>query len=727
MSQRRPPRNPKSPEDPVTPSNNRERYRPPRNPNKPVLNDGVDPRVHRRQTSAKSTPPQPFTRASKVSSTNGVKAMLPCPERDVDDITTKFESLKFSPSPIYMDVEDIISRQRIQEKPSWIACSPRRRDVLMATDMKKEWLVCGPTIKWTDIPDDFFDAKKLKSLQAMKIAVMDPLTEPQKRNLRIRANPYEDLKGAFFVCRDGPKLASLDKMFGFTISGEIDTKKRVAKTPVSDVPASNASRNDPPYYFVDIGGAPGGYTDYLLWRKGYYNAKGFVSNDRFYVHNTARMLPLSAGFLSPHRASHGDAYLDCIPNIDEFIAHVQTTTPTVDFVGAYSCYSPDGCELSQEIQHHKLFLGNCVTGLSLLRIGSGNMLLRVFDLFTPVSVGILYCLYLSFAQVAVVKPVTCRPGNSEQFVYCEKLTHFGANIIKDYLKHVLDEWDNLPAEDDVSSIVPTSTIRNDTKFFEHFVQHNESAVDRQIKYLQLYGAFAKDRRLQTPNGADIRKLALIHWELGPYPKKGVMEMVKLSAKDIVAMKSDSTFDLSNFQSTLQMVPQCVATDYSTFSATQCVSKTCKFALAVTDGKGNLFYLMDPANGFISTCFQGPPFSVFLIEMTLGTFSGKLDEETIVIHDAGLLANDDVSTLPLTHRLKCAEKFAATATFGSPGQAKLKFDVAEHAELCQTDVMIDSHKHYRLIPNDSNVKAAGDNCHNSTFWKNISIKNAWVSH
>lgn len=65
-------------------------------------------------------------------------------------------------------------------------------------------------------------------------------------------------------------------MFNFELSNEGDAGHRRARNPVGlGVFPRNTSRRNPIFYFADICGGPGAHCEYLLWRKGYYNAKGF--------------------------------------------------------------------------------------------------------------------------------------------------------------------------------------------------------------------------------------------------------------------------------------------------------------------------------------------------------------------------------------------------------------------------------------------------------------------
>ena len=46
----------------------------------------------------------------------------------------------------------------------------------------------------------------------------------------------------------------------------------------------------------------------------------------------------------------------------------------------------------------------------------GNFVCKLFDLFTPFSVGLVYLMYKAFHHVSIFKPVTSRPANSERQV-----------------------------------------------------------------------------------------------------------------------------------------------------------------------------------------------------------------------------------------------------------------------------------------------------------------------
>lgn len=93
-------------------------------------------------------------------------------------------------------------------------------------------------------------------------------------------------------------------------------------------------------------------------------------------------------------------------------------------------FSVEGQENIQEILSKQLYLCQFLTALSILRPGTskirlnfpnksklssgGHFVCKLFDLFTPFSVGLVYLMYRTFDKVAIHKPVTSRPANSER-------------------------------------------------------------------------------------------------------------------------------------------------------------------------------------------------------------------------------------------------------------------------------------------------------------------------
>jgi len=71
-----------------------------------------------------------------------------------------------------------------------------------------------------------------------------------------------------------------------------------------------------------------------------------------------------------------------------------------------------------------IFWISCDNVASSLRRAGGHFVCKLFDVFTRFSVGLVYLMHRAFEHVALFKPVTSRPANSERFAYYSMSLHF---------------------------------------------------------------------------------------------------------------------------------------------------------------------------------------------------------------------------------------------------------------------------------------------------------------
>lgn len=76
-----------------------------------------------------------------------------------------------------------------------------------------------------------------------------------------RCNLYESIKNVFFINRAALKMANMDAVFDFMFTNPMTE---------DNVPVV---QNNELLYFADVCAGPGGFTEYVLWRKKWY-AKG---------------------------------------------------------------------------------------------------------------------------------------------------------------------------------------------------------------------------------------------------------------------------------------------------------------------------------------------------------------------------------------------------------------------------------------------------------------------
>lgn len=139
----------------------------------------------------------------------------------------------------------------------------------------------------------------------------------------------------------------------------------------------------------------------------------------------------------------------------------------------------------------QLYLCQCIAALSLVRTG-GHFVVKLFDLFTEFSVGLMYLMYKSFRQstyfdknqnnycwfkfefdylfsVCIHKPHTSRPANSERYLIC-KWKNPSCDTIERYLFDV-NIIINEKAKD-VRNLVPLSVLKQDTNFYKYIYDSN---------------------------------------------------------------------------------------------------------------------------------------------------------------------------------------------------------------------------------------------------------------
>lgn len=184
------------------------------------------------------------------------------------------------------------------------------------------------------------------------------------------------------------------------------------------------------------------------------------------------------------RDGDGDVFKE--ENIKSFSNFVLQNTDGqgVHFMMADGGFDVEGQENIQEILSKQLYLCQFLVGLSIVRVG-GHFVCKLFDLFTPFSVGLIYLMYLAFDQVCLHKPNTSRPANSERYIICKgKKPNFGA--IRDYLFEIncrLNEMGfsllgTTKHSTDVIEIVPMSMLLQNQMFADYIKRSNDTIGER---------------------------------------------------------------------------------------------------------------------------------------------------------------------------------------------------------------------------------------------------------
>nr|KAG5714393.1 hypothetical protein BaRGS_006839 [Batillaria attramentaria] len=221
-------------------------------------------------------------------------------------------------------------------------------------------------------------------------------------------------------------------------------------------------------YFADICAGPGGFSEYVLWRrKG--ECKGFGMTLK--GQNDFKLEDFFAGpseMFEPHYGVgglHGDGDIFRPDNQEAFINFVRRNSDGkgVHFVMADGGFSVEGQENIQEILSKQL-------------------------------VGLVYLMRLIFDSVCIFKPVTSRPANSERYIVCKGLRANCKPVI-DYMDAVnrdLCSCSSTLSETDVNHIVDQDVMLDDAAFFTYIYNSNVKLGKRQILNLRKIQAFAQN-------------------------------------------------------------------------------------------------------------------------------------------------------------------------------------------------------------------------------------------
>ncbi len=101
-------------------------------------------------------------------------------------------------------------------------------------------------------------------------------------------------------------------------------------------------------------------------------------------------------------------------------------------------------EYSQEIQYKKFLLTNLILSFSTLT-REGNLILKIYDMYTPFTISILYIMYNHFEKFIIIKPFSTRPHTNSRFIICNKFLESKPKIL-DYLYEFYDKYVSLIKE-----------------------------------------------------------------------------------------------------------------------------------------------------------------------------------------------------------------------------------------------------------------------------------------
>ncbi|KOC65112.1 Cap-specific mRNA (nucleoside-2'-O-)-methyltransferase 1 [Habropoda laboriosa] len=355
------------------------------------------------------------------------------------------------------------------------------------------WLKKGPKKLIAEDKSYFCDDDIVRDVSSAK-TVLEDLDDVEMRRARKHSNPYETIRGAIFLNRAAVKMANIDKACNFMFTNP----KNLA--------------NNELLYFADVCAGPGGFSEYVLWKKKWH-AKGFgltLKNDKDFKLDDFYAGPCETFHPYYGPKENGDVYDPSNQEAFKDIIMTHTHGKGVHFMMADGGFSVEDQEMLQEILSKQLYLCQCIVALMIVRI-RGHFVTKLFDLFTPFSAGLVYLMYRCFEEVCIFKPNSSRPANSERYLICKRKRP-GTEDVLQHLKHV-NEFLLKDEKNDVLHLVSLEELEGEKQFLQYLRESNNSLGKRQIIALRKLAAFYEDSTLVEVKQAKMRKECLKYWEI----------------------------------------------------------------------------------------------------------------------------------------------------------------------------------------------------------------------
>lgn len=550
----------------------------------------------------------------------------------------------------------------------------------------KTWIQRGTKVYSMKGFNDFCNPKILENVLNSK-SVFDSLDAEEMRRARTRSNPFETIRNGLFLNRAAMKMANMDRVFDFMFTKPVDKK------------GMSVVHEGQLLYFADVCAGPGGFSEYVLWRKK-WRTKGFGFTLK--GENDFKLSDFYAGpceSFEPYYGESGDGNVFDPKNIESLTKLVMDCTDQlgVHFMMADGGFSVDGQENIQELLSKQLYLCQFLVALSIVRTG-GHFVCKLFDVFTPFSVGLIYLMYRSFEKISIHKPNTSRPANSERYIIC-KWKRDDCDAIRKHMFDINEElWQmGTASNEDITHCVPLETLLGDQKFFKYICDSNDRLGERQIVNLTKIASFCRDPSLYEERQADIRKQCLAYWEVPDIARKAAStvaeelferKMKKCGGKGFLTERGVELKDTSRLEESFKSIYDWLCVPVG--SNSECYfflglgrSRVCRVLAS-----GGRFSEVEQSNLELSagTLVYGE-----LVQECVGEGRSQRKLNAFHIIDAVTLGDEDVSSKHYTERRKLCELFSRALQKKSrpdliPIRVKPVYDMEHLNDLCEGLIM-----------------------------------------
>ena len=174
-------------------------------------------------------------------------------------------------------------------------------------------------------------------------------------------------------------------------------------------------------------------------------------------------------------------------------------------------FSPDS---SQEIRYKKFLLVNTLLAFKLLNNG-GHFIIKLYDTFTPFTIGIIYMIFKNFENVSIFKPVSTRQYSPCRFLVAENYqknkddeTSNSIKYLEDFLTKYIEFTNN---NYDVKIFLPSSELRKNEHFLKIIPEINNGITEKRIDALKEIINYLDKKSTNLYDKMSIKKFFLNRW------------------------------------------------------------------------------------------------------------------------------------------------------------------------------------------------------------------------
>ena len=290
----------------------------------------------------------------------------------------------------------------------------------------------------------------------------------KKKNKKKRK--YQSNGFSQFINRSAIKLANIDALLGFVLTSSSNNEQQ-------QLPNNVQSNNNNNFIFADLCGAPGGFSEYILYRHVHpanensnyecnkpcfgFGMSLLGKNDdgrgaswdlnhlkRYHLHtnedeetavqansssSTSHQLHYHVcnGLDSTGSIYNWDNVLQLQRDMTMALGHAKeaiTSPQLANLVVADGGFDAQRDCNNQESIAHKIIISQTAAALSLLRPG-GTFVLKMFGFQDVSTRNMLHYLYNEcFDQITFVKPILSRPASAERYAVCRGYTGAGSML-----------------------------------------------------------------------------------------------------------------------------------------------------------------------------------------------------------------------------------------------------------------------------------------------------------